>query len=174
MLSLSIKSLHTEIKLTKIIYILIALLISLVLFSKIFQSTYIMYFNLIIILIFFVTTFGSAYKQVLFEGEINENKIIGSISLFLLLGLIWTVLYLILLLIDPNSFTGIEATTWQENFSQVAYFSFVTLSTLGYGDISPTTHLAEFFVYLEAIIGIFYMAIIVASLISVRFSLPKE
>jgi voltage-gated potassium channel Kch len=45
------------------------------------------------------------------------------------------------------------------------YFSFVTLTTLGYGDISPATRLAEVTVILESITGLFYMAIIVASLI---------
>ncbi len=174
MLALSVKSLHTQVEFKKIIYVLIASIVLLFVVSKIFQSTFILYFNLLIILIFFITSFWAAYKQVLFSGEINENKIIGSITLFLLLGLIWTVLYLILLVIDPSAFTGIDANTWQSNFSQVAYFSFVTLSTLGYGDISPNTHLGEFLVYLEAIAGVFYMAIIVASLISVKFSNDKD
>ncbi len=71
---------------------------------------------------------------------------------------------------DPTAFSGIETANWQQSFSRVAYYSFVTLTTLGYGDILPTNHLAEFFVYLEAIIGVFYMAIIVASLISLRLS----
>ncbi|MCV5959457.1 potassium channel family protein, partial [Escherichia coli] len=47
-----------------------------------------------------------------------------------------------------------------------AYFSFVTLTTLGYGDISPLTPLAQVVVYLEAITGVFYMAIVVSSLVS--------
>jgi voltage-gated potassium channel Kch len=59
-----------------------------------------------------------------------------------------------------------EATSWGQNFSNAAYFSFVTLTTLGYGDISPLTQLAQVIVYLEAIVGVFYMAIIVSSLVS--------
>ncbi len=54
---------------------------------------------------------------------------------------------------------------WGENFSNAAYFSFVTLTTLGYGDISPTSPVAQVIVYLEAIAGVFYMAIVVASLV---------
>lgn len=53
-----------------------------------------------------------------------------------------------------------------ENFSDAAYFSFVTLTTLGYGDILPITPIAKVFAYLEAIIGVFYMAIVVSSLVS--------
>ena len=50
------------------------------------------------------------------------------------------------------------------------YFSMVTFTTLGYGDISPVLPLARFLVYMEAIVGVFYMAILVASLIAVRLS----
>jgi voltage-gated potassium channel Kch len=47
----------------------------------------------------------------------------------------------------------------------MTYFSFVTLTTLGYGDISPVTPIAKVLVILEAVVGMFYIAIIVASLI---------
>jgi len=59
---------------------------------------------------------------------------------------------------------------WYDNFADVAYFSFVTLTTLGYGDISPIVPIARFLVYMEAIVGVFYMAILVASLIGIRIS----
>ncbi|NVO99518.1 two pore domain potassium channel family protein, partial [Photobacterium damselae subsp. damselae] len=88
------------------------------------------------------------------------------VALFLLLGLMWAILYLILLEFDPNSFTGMESMPWGDNFSNAAYFSFVTLTTLGYGDISPITPIAQVIVYLEAIVGVFYMAIVVSSLVS--------
>jgi voltage-gated potassium channel Kch len=125
---------------------------------------------LLILLIFFIRVFIVAAKQVLFVGKIDANKIIGSLTLYILLGLIWAVIYLILLAMDPNAFSGIEAADWKQIFSRVAYYSFVTLTTLGYGDILPTNHVAEFFVYMEAITGVFYMAIIVSSLISLHLS----
>jgi hypothetical protein len=86
----------------------------------------------------------------------------------MLLGLTWAIIYLILLSIDPEAFSGIDTGSWQELFASVSYYSFVTLTTLGYGDILPKNHLAEFFVYMETIIGVFYMAIIVSSLVSLR------
>ncbi|MCV5231345.1 potassium channel family protein, partial [Escherichia coli] len=86
--------------------------------------------------------------------------------LFLLLGLMWAIAYLILLEFSPEAFTGMEAISWGQNFSNAAYFSFVTLTTLGYGDISPLTPLAPVAVYLEAITGVFYMAIVGSSLVS--------
>ncbi len=122
------------------------------------------------LLLFFVGTFSMAFRQVLFEGEIDANKLIGSLTLYMLLGLIWAVVYLMLMVIDPAAFSGIEISSWQATFSRMAYYSFVTLTTLGYGDILPKNHIAEFFAYMEAVIGVFYMAIIVSSLISLRLS----
>ncbi|MGY5771272.1 potassium channel family protein [Vibrio antiquarius] len=115
---------------------------------------------------FFFGTFKSIARQILFTGHVNSNKVIGSVALFLLLGLMWAIAYLILLEFSPTSFTGMEAISWGQNFSNAAYFSFVTLTTLGYGDISPLTPLAQVVVYLEAITGVFYMAIVVSSLVS--------
>ncbi|MBP2701346.1 two pore domain potassium channel family protein [Vibrio parahaemolyticus] len=116
--------------------------------------------------VFFFGTFKSLVKRILFSGEIDTNKVVGSIALFLLLGLMWAIAYLILLEFDPHSFKGIQAIAWEENFSNTAYFSFVTLTTLGYGDISPVTPIAKALVYLEAIVGVFYMAVVVSSLVS--------
>jgi len=131
--------------------------------------------HLTIILLFFVGSFLLSYKQILLVRSVNQNIMIGSVVLYLLLGLIWTIIYLLLLLFFPDAFNGLEPLAWQENFSRVAYYSFVTLTTLGYGDISPKNSLAEFFVYLQIIVGVFYMAIIVSTLVSSRLAqLQKE
>lgn len=115
---------------------------------------------------FFFGTFKSVARQILFTGSVDSNKVVGSVSLFLLLGLMWTILYLLVMEFSPEAFTGMTAAPWVENFSRMAYFSFVTLTTLGYGDISPLSPIAQVVVYLEAIAGVFYMAIVVASLVS--------
>ncbi len=146
-----------------------------VILVKFFVYSFFVYLILTLLLVFFIGSFILTVKQVLFEGDIDGNKIIGSLSLYILLGLSWAVVYLFLLIIDPGSFSGIEVSTWQGGFSRVAYYSFVTLTTLGYGDILPTNHIAEFFVYLEAVSGVFYMAIIVSSLIALRLNtIQKE
>jgi hypothetical protein len=175
MLLLSIKSLKTDKTWIWSVYILVVSFVILTISGKMFDHQLNVYLSLLILLMFFIGSFSTAAKQVLFVGDIDGNKIIGSLSLYILLGLIWAVIYLLLLVMDPTAFSGIETTNWQQSFSRVAYYSFVTLTTLGYGDILPTNHVAEFFVYLEAIIGVFYIAIIVSSLISLRLSaLEKE
>lgn len=175
MLILSLKSINTEKTWKWAVYALVVSFVILTVLGKNFDHQLNAYLILAVLLMFFIGSFSTAAKQVLLEGDIDGNKIIGSLSLYILLGLIWAVIYLLLLVMDPAAFSGIETANWQESFSRVAYYSFVTLTTLGYGDILPTNHVAEFFVYLEAIIGVFYMAIIVSSLISLRLAaLDKE
>jgi hypothetical protein len=170
MLLASIKSIRTDVTWTKTVYVVIGFFVLLTLLAKFFPQSIFVYFILITLLVFFIGSFVMAFKQVFFIGDIDGNKIVGSLTLYILLGLIWATIYLLLLVLDPQAFSGIEIGHWQEIFSRVAYYSFVTLTTLGYGDILPANHIAEFFVYMEAIVGVFYMAIIVSSLISLRLS----
>jgi voltage-gated potassium channel len=124
--------------------------------------------DLAIMLAFFV---GAAYRsslQVLFSGKVDGNIIAGSLAIFLLFGLIWSSAYLLILEFFPTAFTGMEAAPWVDNFSTATYFSYVTLTTLGYGDISPIEPFSRVIVYLESITGVFYMAIVVASLVGAR------
>ena len=121
---------------------------------------------LLIMFAFFWGTFRSISRQILFTGTVDGNKVVGSVALFLLMGLMWTIAYLMVMEFAPHSFTGMSQMSWGKNFSQLAYFSFVTLTTLGYGDISPISPFSQVLVYMEAIAGVFYMAIVVASLVS--------
>ena len=128
------------------------------------------YIHLLIMLGFFSLTAWLAIQQVLSVDTIYRNRITGAICFYLLLGMIWAMIYLLLMRAEPGSFAGIASTDWQEGFLRMIYFSFITLTTLGYGDISAALPVSRFFVYLEAIVGQFYLAILVASLIGMRFS----
>ncbi|TDJ30785.1 MAG: two pore domain potassium channel family protein [Gammaproteobacteria bacterium] len=112
-----------------------------------------------------------AFKEVLFTaGPINSNRLLGAVSIYLLLGLIWAVVYVGILEVDPAAFRGSGGGPWLESFPEFVYFSFVSLTTLGYGDISPATPIARFVVYLEAILGQLYLAIMVAGLVGIGIS----
>ncbi len=129
--------------------------------------------HLLTMLGFFSLTAWLAIQQVLSADTIYRNRITGAICFYLLLGMIWAMIYLLLMRAEPDSFTGIATTDWQENYLRMVYFSYITLTTLGYGDISAALPVSRFFVYLEAIAGQFYLAILVASLIGMRFSGSK-
>ena len=128
------------------------------------------YLHLLVMILFYCWATWIAAKQVLFSGTIDRNKIVGAICIYLLMGLIWTLLYLSVAQAVPGAFNGLEQRVWYDNFADAAYFSYVTLTTLGYGDITPVTPVARFLVYMEAIVGVFYMAILVASLIGIRIT----
>lgn len=174
-LFVGVHSIKSERSWTYSVYVMIAILF-LVFISRNFftDSPIIGYIHIFLLLAFFMGSFHLSAMQIFTSQEVDENMIIGSVVLFLLLGLIWTMLYLLILYIFPDSFNGLEALRWQENFSKIAYFSFVTLTTLGFGDISPSNTVSQFFVYSEAIVGVFYMAVIVSALVAARVDSAKR
>jgi voltage-gated potassium channel Kch len=132
------------------------------------------YIHLLLLLLFYIWATWVAAKQVLFAGAIDVNKIVGAICIYLLMGLTWAMMYLFIAQAVPGAFNGLEQLLWYDNFADVAYYSYVTLTTLGYGDISPVAPIARFLVYMEAVVGVFYMAILVASLIGVGINESKR
>lgn len=93
--------------------------------------------------------------------EASWSAVSAAASGFLLLGVAWASIYRYLESVAPGSFRGLQGDTEGELF----YFSFVTLTTLGFGDISPTTGPAQMLTSLEAILGQLYLVILVARLV---------
>jgi len=124
-------------------------------------------------LLFFCGMAYAAARQVLFTRSIEWNTIVGTVAVFLLLGLIGSLVHLVALEFWHEGFNGIEYQNWNDNFGAMTYFSFVTMTTLGYGDISPAIPITRTLVYLQAITGTFYMAVVVASLVSARNNVLK-
>ena len=120
----------------------------------------------LLLLIFFQAAFWTVSRNVLLTGSTDVNKMIGSVAMYLLLGLSWSALFSLVLILDPNAISGIEAQTWTDNFANTTYFSFTTITTLGYGDLLPKNEFVRVMAYLEALTGVFFMAVVVASLIS--------
>lgn len=129
--------------------------------------------TLIVVQLFFLSATWEAARKVLLSDTVQINVILGSLSVYLLLGLVWANLYLIVLQFVPTAFNGIAAADWAENFPDVVYFSFVTMTSLGYGEITPNIPIARVLAFLEAIAGTFYMAVVVASLISAHSKTRK-
>jgi uncharacterized membrane protein len=94
----------------------------------------------------------------------------AGISAYLLLGLLWALAYILVGSLSPDAFrftTGPPDSRSMEGFNAF-YFSFVTLSTIGFGDIAPVSNVARMLVVMEAITGLFYMAILIARLVSMQ------
>ena len=107
------------------------------------------------------------------QGRVDMSLIYGALSVYLLIGIAFAWLYEAIYVIDPGAFKGVEIDPLGE-LGEFQYFSFVTLTTLGYGDISPTTRIAGSFATLEAIIGQVYLTVLVARLVGMQISQPSQ
>ena len=113
---------------------------------------------------------AAALEYVLHGAEVTLDRIFAAIVAYMLAGLAFADVYEIVIALAPESFV-LPATTSGANQLerveiQLVYFSFVTLATLGYGDITPRLPLAQMLAVLEAIFGQFYVAVVIAWLVS--------
>lgn len=120
--------------------------------------------------VFLIMMLFATLKQVLLQDSVNVNRIYGAVCAYLLLGVIWALAYSTLYQVSPNAFKGISAVGDSEIGVLWLYYSFVTLSTLGYGDITPVSPAARVLAYTQTIFGAFYMAVLVAGLVGVYIS----
>jgi hypothetical protein len=99
-------------------------------------------------------------------GRITYHRIVGAILLYLTIGLVFVALYTMVGAYSPNAFSGTTITARVSLPSDLVYFSFTTLTTLGYGDIMPVHPIARSLSNVEAIIGQVYPATLLARLVS--------
>lgn len=145
--------------------ILVLSMVIITILIMLFDSSEFLFLQIILLLGFYLFILKIVSQQVLFSGDITTNNVIGSVCIYLLLGMIWVMLYILLSQLESGSFAGIQDKNWISSLADFTYFSFITLTTLGYGDILPITSTARFLVFMEAIVGVFYMAIVVSSLV---------
>ena len=132
-------------------------------FLLLIQLIYILYLSIAAILIL---------RDIFLSPKTTLDNIRGGVCVYLLIGFIWSLLYGITASLDTEAFSQpiIEA----ESYGRAVYFSFTTLTTLGYGDIIPVSPLAKMLTNLEAIIGQLYPSILMAILISDYLSQRKS
>lgn len=100
------------------------------------------------------------FKVILIEDEITIDQIFAGVVIYIFIGLIWAHFYGMTEVFLPDSITNTDGS--DPNF---VYFSFVTLTTLGYGDMLPVTRMAKSLVIIEAITGVMFVAILVSTLV---------
>jgi hypothetical protein len=102
------------------------------------------------------------------DGTVTFDRILGAIALYILIGVVWAEAYQLVNVRVPGAYAGIAHDGAPPDRSIWVYFSFVTLTTLGYGDITPVAHSARSLAILEALIGQLYPAIVLARLVSLH------
>ena len=118
-------------------------------------------------------TIVELFKEI-FKTKIIDSHIISSaISIYVLVGIFWYLLFMFLLMIDPDSF-------YIRNFNpemvsiDMIYFSFTTLTTLGYGDITPVSYTAKMWSITEAMMGVMFLAVMISRVVSLFGSKKKN
>lgn len=105
--------------------------------------------------------------QVFRSGPVTSHRVKGAVAAYLLFGITWASAYHLISLLDPKAFSGsgMESGT---SIASFVYYSFVTLTTVGYGDVTPVHVVARSLAILEALTGQLYPAILLARLVSLE------
>ena len=110
----------------------------------------------------------------IFKTKIIDSHIISSaISIYVLVGIFWYLLFMFLLMIDPDSFDIRNFNPEMVSIDMI-YFSFTTLTTLGYGDITPLSYTAKMWSITEAMMGVMFLAVMISRVVSLFGSKKKN
>ena len=119
-------------------------------------------------LIFFLIV---VIKQVFERGKVTRSKIEGAAVIYLLLGIIWGRVYTLIELVSPGAFHFPEVPNGVFGlYRYITYYSFMTLTTTGYGDVIPVHPLTRGLAVLESCVGIFFPSILLARLVSLEIT----
>jgi len=107
------------------------------------------------------------FSTIYYADPVRHHELAGAVSIYLLLAYLFAGLYEAIYLYDPSSlWFGASFADGGVGFGEILYFSFVTLATLGYGDVAPAHPVTRAIAVAEAITGLLYMAILVARFVS--------
>jgi hypothetical protein len=125
-----------------------------------------------------LTTFFIAYTAyrilmyVLRQEKVSSETIYAALSVYLMIGLVWAMLHFGLESVQPGSYNGLNKVGGYAGGlgSACNYYSFVTLTTLGYGDVTPITPAARSLSYVEALMGQLFLAVLIARLVGLHIA----
>lgn len=137
------------------------------LFAEVERNEFIL-MRLSVYFIFYIIVTAHIIQQVWHEKEVDKTVIIGLMSGYISLGFLAFFMLLSIELITPNSFTGIllDSQSMEVRADSLMYYAYITLLTIGYGDIIPVTPVAQKAVVLVGLIGQFYIVIITSVVVA--------
>jgi voltage-gated potassium channel len=121
--------------------------------------------SLLVALAFCALSLVFALLYILQHSRIDANRIIGAICVYLLLGITLGLVNMLVYGLIPGSLSGLPSDGGNDQGMALIYYTFVTMTTLGYGDISPVGPLARALAYMAAVAGQFYIAILVGLMV---------
>ncbi|MCB0700744.1 MAG: hypothetical protein H6551_05375 [Chitinophagales bacterium] len=117
-------------------------------------------------LLYFIFMTFEVFRQILLARRVDINMVAGAFCGFLMLGILGSLIMTIIELSDPGAFSGIRTQDFNEAFQDLIYYSFVSLLTIGYGDILPVTSTARKASLMLGILGYFYNIFVIGVTIS--------
>lgn len=123
------------------------------------------YFSFVFYIIFYIYLALTMFRMIIKSTKVNEGVLFGAVNVYLLIGIIGAYLFMLIEMTFPGSISNLELENIG-NPTKYIYFSFVTLSTLGYGDILPLSTPAQTLAIVLSTFGPLYLTIIVALLVS--------
>lgn len=154
----------------KSIIVLAVLELLLFVLSVIFNEVFLTLGALSLSLFFLVLSVSIALVTVFSSRDITVNQLVGASCIYLLLGTIWAILYSNVNYLSVDAFKGLSDDNTRLHFSEFVYYSFVTLTTLGFGDITPLSPFAKALTFMQAVTGQLYLTIMVAGLVGKAIS----
>jgi hypothetical protein len=121
--------------------------------------------------LFMLSTLGAIVVwQIFREGPITRQRVQGSVVIYLLLGMIWAEAYTLAASLNAGSFAATLPAGRNALSAHLTYFSFVTLTTVGYGDILPASLVTRALANFEGLLGTLFPAILIARLVSMEIA----
>lgn len=134
------------------------------------QIEWIFIAGLISSLVFLIFSIFSLLNRVLL-GRVTSDVLRGTICVYFMIGFAFAAIFTLIEIFYPNSFKGfvdrVPFLSHGHYHSELVYFSFITLLAIGYGDITPVSDIGQMFAVSEGLVGQFYLAILVARMVSV-------
>ncbi|MCK5187684.1 MAG: two pore domain potassium channel family protein [Deltaproteobacteria bacterium] len=124
-------------------------------------------------ILFFAFAVVNILSFVFKQHEVTLDVIYGAIVVYLLIAMMWALIFSLVESLQPGSFTLAQSQIQDSNFP-FYYYSFVTITTLGYGEITPVTDIARSFAFLEAVVGQIYLVVLVARLVGINIAQSIE
>lgn len=125
----------------------------------------------ILTIIFLVFVSYAMLTVVTQHRQITADSLFGAICGYFFVGFTWTFLYILIALYDSSAFNDhLRVDAIHQNIQHFYYFSFSTMTTLGYGDILPLSNFARACAWLEAVIGQIYLAVWISQLVGLRIA----
>ncbi len=137
--------------------------------DSIYQNNYTFIASYLSMIVFFLYLEYLVIRQMVHAHKVDTNTIFGAMNIYLIAGLIWAYAFILLNHFDSSAFHLPDYESLSHEVELFTYYSYSTLTTLGYGDIVPESAQARMLSVLEAVFGQLYLAIVVAKLVTIAW-----